>query len=136
MAVKLIRGTASESTDYVTGYAGHTRFAELVCQDTDDFVGLYLMILTNNNLYQDKLYVPPFLREAKNVLRDKADTLEECAKIYDRISDLRHEMTQYVAEDFSMGERILDKGIRNQYVRCVYKIRDLERSAADLFEKI
>jgi len=137
MAVKLIRGTASQSTDYATGYAGHTRYAELVCKDTDDSFLLYLMIVCNNcNLYQDKLYVPRFLREAKDVLKDKADMLEECAKIYDQISDLRREMPQYVAEDFSMGERILDKEIRNQYVQRVYKIRDLEKRAADLFEKM
>lgn len=136
MAVKLIRGTASQNLDYITGYAGHTRYAELVCADTDDFAGLYLMILCNNNLYQDKLYAPPFLRKARNVLKDKGGMLEECAAIYDRISDLRREMAQHIAEDFSMGERVLDKWIRSQYAQCVYRIRDLEKSAADLLERI
>ena len=79
MAVKLIRGTASQSADCVTGYAGHTRYAELVCEETNDAFGLYLMILCNNNLYQDKLYVPPFLRQAKSVLKDQGELLEECA---------------------------------------------------------
>jgi hypothetical protein len=136
MAVKLIRGTASHTTDYVTGYAGHTRYAELVCNDTDDYLLLYLMIVCNNNLYQDKLYVAPYLRKAKNILKDKADILEQCVKIYDQIANLRCEMPQYVAEDFSLGKRILDKEIRNQYAQRVYAIRDLEKSAADLFENI
>ena len=127
MAVKLIR----------VGYAGHTQYAELVCKDTDDWFPLELMIVCINcNLYQDKFYVVPFLRDAKKILKDNADVLEECAKIYDQISDLRREMTKYIPDDLSMGKRILDKEIRNQYVQRVYKIRDLEKRAADLLEKI
>ncbi len=86
--------------------------------------------------YQDKVYVAPFLREAKSVLKDKAEVLEQCAKIYEQIADLQREMPHYVADDLSTGERILDKEIRNQYVQRVYKMRDLEKSAAELFEKI
>lgn len=137
MAVKLIRGTASKSKDWVTGYAGHTKYAELVCTDADDWNLMETMIACAScNIYQDKLYVAPFLREAKTVLKDKADVLEKCAKIYDQISDLRREMTKYVAEDMSMGERIKDKELRKQYAQRVLKIRDLEKSAADLLEKM
>jgi hypothetical protein len=45
-------------------------------------------------------------------------------------------MTKYIPEDLSMGKRILDKGIREQYAQRVIKIRDLEKKAADLLEKI
>lgn len=136
MAVKLIRGQASQSTKFLTGYAGHTRYAELICKDTDDSFGLYLMILCNNKLYQDKVFVAPFLRKAQNVLKDKAPVLEQCAGLYDQVSHLRWEMARTVAEDFSMGERILDKSIREKYAQCVYGIRDCEKSAADLFDGI
>jgi len=135
MAVKLIRGTASQNTDALTGYAGHTRYAELICRDTDNWFMLNLMVVCMDcNVFQDKVYVAPFLRKAKLVLKDKAEVLEECAKIYDRIAALRHEMTRYVADDLSTGERILDKEIRNQYAQRVYQIRDLEKSAADLLD--
>jgi hypothetical protein len=137
MAVKLIRGTASESSDYVTGYAGHTKYAELICKDTDDWYMLWLTSATNlGTLYRDKAYVPSFLREAKNVLKDKADVLEECAKIYDQISDLVREMIKLIPDDMSLGEGILDKEVRKQYAQRIYKIRDLEKQAADLLEKI
>lgn len=128
MAVKLIRA----------GYAGHTHYAELICKDTNDWFGLDLMMVCLGcNVYQDKLYVAPFLREAKSVLKYKADVLEECAKIYDQISDLRREMNRYLPEDQPQtGERIVDKEIRKQYAQRVYKIRDLEKRAADLLEKI
>ena len=128
MAVKLIRA----------GYAGHTHYAELICQDTDNWFFLDLMMVCLGcNLYQDKLYVAPFLREARTVLKDEANTLEECAKIYDQISDLRREMNQYLPEDQPQtGERIRDKEIRRQYAQRAYKIRDLEKRAADLFEKM
>jgi len=137
MAVKLIRGTASQNADYVTGDAGHTRYAELVVKDTDNWFVLELMIACMNcNVYQDKVYVAPFLRQAKEVLKDKADVLEECAKIYDQIAALRREMSTYIADDLSMGERIKDKDVREQYAQRVYQIRDLEKNAAGLFEKI
>ncbi|MHB9026987.1 MAG: hypothetical protein ACYC7E_22860 [Armatimonadota bacterium] len=137
MAVKLIRGTASQRSDVMTGYAGHTRYAELVCQETDDWFLLNLMIVCMNcNVYQDKVYVAPYLRKAKHVLKDKAAVLEAGATLYDYIADVRREMTNYVADDLSTGKRILDKEIRKQYAQCVYKIRDLEKCAADLFEKI
>jgi hypothetical protein len=136
-AVKLIRGTASRSTNYMTGYEGHSKYAELLCEDTDDWLFLELMIVCASRIiYQDKLYAAPFLREAKTVLKSKADVLEKCAKIYDQISNSRREMTKYIAEDISMGERIKDKELRRQYAQCVLKIRDLEKSAADLLEKM
>lgn len=137
IAVKLIRGTASESKDWVTGYAGHTRYAELLCKDTDDWDMHYTAIATNlGTLYRDKLYVAPFLREAKAVLKDKDDTLEQCAKLYDQISDLVREMLKLIPDDLSLGKGVLDKELRNQYAQRVYKIRDLEKQAADLLEKI
>ncbi len=137
MAVKLIRGTASKSRDYVTGYEGHTKYAELICKDTDDWFMLYLTVATNlGTLYRDKVYVPPFLCEAKAVLKDKADTLEQCAKLYDQISDLTREMIKYIPDDLSLGQGILDKEIRSQYTQRVYKIRDLEKNAADLLESM
>jgi hypothetical protein len=121
----------------VTGYAGHTKYAELMCKDTDDWFMLYLTVATNlGTLYRDKLYVPPFLREAEKVVKNKADILEECAKIYDQISDLRREMIRYIPDDLSLGKGILDKETRSQYAQRVYKIRDLEKRAADLFEKM
>lgn len=138
MAVKLIRGTASKNKNWLTGYAGHTRYAELVCQDYDgnaEFMEL-MIACADCNIYQEKLYVAPFLRKAKEVLKDKADVLEQCAKIYDQISDHRREMKKLVHDDMSMGERILDKELRKQYAPHAIKIRDLEKSAADLFEKI
>ncbi|MCE5324126.1 hypothetical protein LLG46_12545 [bacterium] len=137
IAVKLIRGTASESKDWVTGYAGHTRYAELLCKDTDDWDMHYTAIATNlGTLYRDKLYVAPFLREAKAVLKDKDDTLEQCAKLYDQISDLVREMLKLIPDDLSLGKGVLDKELRKQYAQRVYKIRDLEKQAADLLEKI
>jgi hypothetical protein len=144
MAVKLIRGTASESKDWATGYAGHTKYAESVskdadqvCKNHDDWDMLETTVAClGYYMYQDKTLVAPFLREAKGILKDKADTLEECATIYDQISDVRHEMTKYIAEDMSMGERIKDKEVRRQYAQRVLKIRDLEKKAADLLEKI
>jgi hypothetical protein len=127
MAAKLIRA----------GYAGSTYYAELVCNDTDNWRCLELMVVCMDcNVYQDKLYVAPFLREATKVLANKAGVLEDCAGIYDQVSDLRREMSRYVADDLSTGERILDKDIRRQYAERVYKIRDLEKRAADLFEDI
>lgn len=137
IAVKLIRGTTSESKDWVMGYAGHTRYAELLCKDTDDWDMLYTAIATNlGTLYRDKAYVPPFLREAKKVLKNKADVLEECAKIYDQISDLTREMIKLIPDNLSLGKGVLDKELRKQYAQRVYKIRDLEKQAADLLEKI
>ncbi|MHB0937722.1 MAG: hypothetical protein ACYDCO_04880 [Armatimonadota bacterium] len=137
MAVKLIRGTASQNTGALTGYAGHTRYAELVSHDTEDWFMLNLMVVCMDcNVYQDKVYVAPFLRKAKNVLKDKADTLEACANLYDQIAVLRREMSGFVADDLSTGEGILDKEIRNHYVHRVYQIRDLEKSAADLLEQV
>ncbi len=127
-AVRLIRA----------GYEGHTHYAELVCQATDNWFFLDLMMLgLNANVFQAKLYVAPFLREAKSVLKDKADVLEECARLYDQISDRRREMSRYLPEDQPQtGERIRRKAIRKQYAECVIKIRDLENEAADLFEKM
>lgn len=126
-AVKMIRA----------GYAGHTHYAELVQKDTDNWEFLHLMIVCMDcNVFQDKVYVAPFLREAKAVMKDKADTLEQCARIYDQITALRREMSGYFPDDLSKPERTQDKEIRKQYAQCVLKIRDLEKSAADLFVKI
>lgn len=127
-AVKLIRA----------GYAGHTHYADLVRQATDNWFFLDLMMLgLNANVYQAKLYVAPFLREAKSVLNDKADVLEECARLYDMISDQRREMSLYLPEDQPQtGERIRSKRIRARHAQCVVRIRDLEWEAADLFEQV
>ena len=38
--------------------------------------------------------------------------------------------------DTGQVQRLLNKEIRNQYVQRAYRIRDLEKSAADLFEKM
>lgn len=127
-AVKLIRA----------GQAGHTHYAELICKDNDDWFCLDLMMVCLGcNVYQDKLYVAPFLREAKTVIKDKADVLEECAKLYDQIAVYRHEMNKYLPEaEAQTGERVKDKELRKQYAQRVLKIRDLEKQAADLLEKI
>lgn len=122
----------------LAGYAGHTHYAELICKDTDNWFFLDLMMVCLGcNVYQDKIYVAPFLRDAKTVVKDKADVLEECAKIYDQISDVHREMNKYLPEDQPQtGERIKDKVLREQYAQHIYKIRDLEKKAADLLEKI
>ena len=126
-AVKLLRA----------GYTGHTYYAELVQKDTDNWFFLQLMIVCMDcNVFQDKVYVAPYLREAKVILKDKADTLEKCAKLYDQISTLRREMSGYFPDDLSMPERIKDKEHRRQYAQRVCKIRDLEKNSADLLEKV
>lgn len=127
-AVRLIRG----------GYAGHTHYAELVCKDPGDWFMLDLtMVCLGCNMYQDKVYVAPFLREAKTILKDKADVLEQSAKLYDQISTIRREMNKYLPEDQPQtGDRVKDKGLREHYAQCIYRIRDLEKKAADLLVKI
>ena len=45
-------------------------------------------------------------------------------------------MPKYIAENMSMGERVKDKELRRQYAQRVLKIRDLEKRAGDLLEKI
>jgi hypothetical protein len=137
MAVRLIRGTASPNTECVTGYAGHTQYAEMVCAETDDAFLLNLMIVCMNcNVYQDKVYAAPFLRKAQAVLTGKGNLLEESATLYDQVAEARQEMAGIVADDLSTGECILDMEIRRRYAQCVYRIRDLEQCAADVLEKI
>jgi hypothetical protein len=126
-AVKLIR----------SGYAGHTYYAGQVQKDAEMWFLLQSMIVCMDcNVFQDKVYVAPFLREAKAVLKDQAETLEQGAKLYDQIPALRREMSGYFPDDLSMPERIQDKELRRQYAQLVLKTRDLEKSAADLLEKI
>lgn len=134
-AALLIRGGASESPEVRTGWAGHTRYAEAVCEEPRDPFALNLMMACLNcNLYQDKLRVPPFLRQAKAALPEQAEALEECARLYDRIAELRREMSELVPDDVWMTEALLPITARRAYARCVLELRDLEAEAATRFE--
>ncbi|UVI33148.1 hypothetical protein [Paenibacillus spongiae] len=127
LACKLIKGT--KTGEHLDGFAGHTRYAELLCEKHEDPFGLYLNILCQLKLYNDKIYVSTFLRGMKDEFPEYADTLEKAANCYDEVSSLRCALSKIIAEDFTPFNKPLEYRQLSRYADVIIQIRDWEQMA-------